>query len=101
LEDAYDDRSSLFGSAAVRASAHFLDRWVDSAIHPALVRLVLSNIHDSVIVDADRSYFRSSREKRFCMMLDDFTDASESRIAAFRAALQAGPTDVRRDALSA
>ena len=77
----------------MRASAHFLDRWVDSAIHPALVRLALSNIHDSVIVDADRSYFRSSREKRFCMMLEEFTDASESRITAFRAALQpARPT---------
>jgi len=88
LEDAYGDRPSLFGGAAGRAGARFLDSWVDSAVHPALTRLVLSNIHDSVIVDADRSYFRSSREKRFSMTLEEFTDASKSRIATFRAALQ-------------
>ena len=38
LEDAYGDRPSLFGGAAGRAGARFLDSWVDSAVHPALIR---------------------------------------------------------------
>lgn len=88
LEDAYGERPSLFGGAAGRAGARFLNSWVDSAVHPAMIRLVLSNIHDNAIVDADRPHFRASREKRFGRTLEAFTDASESRIAAFRALLQ-------------
>jgi glutathione S-transferase len=88
LEDAYADRPSLFGGAAGRAGAHFLNGWVDSAVHPGIVRLVLSHIHDNGIVEADQPYFRTSREKRLGMTLEEFTDSSENQIAAFRAALQ-------------
>ncbi|MDA0230825.1 MAG: glutathione S-transferase N-terminal domain-containing protein [Proteobacteria bacterium] len=88
LEDAYGDQPSLFGGAAGRAGARFIDGWVAGAVHPIIARLVLSNIHDNAIVEADQAYFRTSREKRIGMSLEEFTDTSEGRIAAFRAVLQ-------------
>jgi len=88
LEDAYADGPNLFGGAAGRAGARFFNGWVDRTVHPAMIRLLLSDIHDSAIVDADQAYFRTSRENRFGMTLEEFTDPSESRIAAFREALE-------------
>ena len=88
LEDAYRDRPSLFGAAAGRAGARFINGWVDRAIHPAMLRLVLSDIHDCAIDEADQPYFRASREKRFGKALEAFTDKSEHRIAAFREKLE-------------
>ncbi len=88
LEDAYADRPSLFGGAAGHAGARFINGWVDRALHPAMIRLMLRDIHDHAIVEADRSYFRASREARFGMTLEEYCDPSESRIAAFRDTLE-------------
>ena len=84
LEDAYPDRPSLFGGAPGRAGARFINGWVDRAVHPAMIRLVLLDIYDNAVVEADRPYFRASREARFGKTLEKFTDTSERRIAAFR-----------------
>jgi len=88
LEDAYPDRPSLFGGDAGRAGARFLNGWVDRAVLPAMFPLVLSDIHDLAIDEADQLYFRKSREKRVGGTLEDFTDQSESRVSAFRDTLE-------------
>ena len=88
LEDAYPDRPSLFGGESGRAGARFMNAWVDRAIHPKMIRIVLSDIYDRVIMAADQPYFRASREKRFGMALEEFCDPSEARVGAFRAALE-------------
>ena len=88
LEDAYPDGPSLFDGAAGRAGARFINGWVDRAIHPAALRLMLSDIHDRAVDEADQPSFRASREKRFGKTLEAFTDKSERRIAAFRDMLE-------------
>ena len=88
LEGAYPDKPSLFGGEAGRAGAQFVNAWVDSTVHPKMIRLVLSDIHDRAIEAVDQPYFRASREKRFGMALEEFCDTSEEKIAAFRAMLE-------------
>ena len=88
LESAYPDRPSLFGGEAGRAGARFINGWVDRTVHPAMIHMILRDIHDNAIVAADQPYFRASREARFGMTLEDFCDTSEARIEAFRAKLE-------------
>jgi len=64
LEDTHPDRPSLFGGAAGRAYAQFLDRWYEHTLRPVLPRLVLLQAH-AAVHERDRGYFRSSREARF------------------------------------
>ena len=42
----------------------FVNQWVDTQLHPALIRVVLKDIYDHVD-PADREYFRTTREQRF------------------------------------
>ncbi|BCM82691.1 glutathione S-transferase N-terminal domain-containing protein [Methylobacterium indicum] len=64
LEAAYPDRPSLFGGDAGEALTRFHVAWTDQVLHPALVPLLLLPIHRH-LAEADRAYFRRSREARF------------------------------------
>ncbi|MDP6474218.1 MAG: glutathione S-transferase N-terminal domain-containing protein [Alphaproteobacteria bacterium] len=88
LESTYPERPSLFGGEAGRAGARFFNGWVDRALHPAMIRLILRDIHDGAIAEVDRPYFRASREARFGMALEDYCDPSAGRIKAFRGLLE-------------
>ena len=84
LEDAYPDRPSLFGGATGKAGAKFINSWIDDAIHPAMFRLTMCDVHDIALTSADQVYFRATREKRLGMTLEAFSGNSEEHIAAFR-----------------
>src|SRR5438105_2938080 len=68
LEARYPERPTLFGGDAAVPLARFVNAWADSTLVPALIRILLLDIHAS-IADQDRAYFRSSREKRVGMTL--------------------------------
>lgn len=70
LEDSYPDQPSLFGGAIGRAEAKFFNVYTDREIHLALVNLVILDIHDHCD-PVDRTYFRTTREKRFGRRLED------------------------------
>ncbi|MCQ4158449.1 glutathione S-transferase family protein [Roseomonas sp. GC11] len=85
LEAAYPERPALFAGgnpAAARLSA----AWADAALLPLLGRLILSDI-EPWLGEAQRGYFRASREARFGMTLEQVTADREERVGAFRAAL--------------
>jgi glutathione S-transferase len=86
LEDTYADRPSIFGGAAGRALARFYNDWTDGVLQPAVIRFVLTDIHD-VIAEKDRAYFRSSREERFGTTLEKVCEGRETRLADFRKSL--------------
>ena len=88
LEDTYGDKPNLFGGESGRAGARFINAWVDRAVHPKMIRIVLSDIYDKAIEAVDQPYFCASREKRFGMALEEFCDNSDARIETFRAALE-------------
>jgi len=87
LEDTYPDRPSLFGGAGGRALARFVNNWVDVAVHGAMIRLLVLDIHDHAH-NKDRGYFRESREKRLGMRLEDAVADRDQRVATFRQVLE-------------
>lgn len=87
LEAAYADRPSIFGDSGGKALAEFVMHWTNTQVHPHLIKLILGDVF-KVVLPEDQPYFRESREKRFGMTLEAFTDQSPERVAAFRAALE-------------
>lgn len=86
LEDAYPDRPSLFGGPEGRGAFHFINCWTDAALHPTMVRTILYDIYEN-LDEADKPYFRESRERRFRKTLEEVAADRQSNLAAFRAAL--------------
>ncbi len=86
LEARYPDRPSLFGGAVGRGLANFVQNWVETVVHPALIRLVLLDIYRH-LRPADRDYFRRSREERFGTSLEAVVADREARLPAFRDSL--------------
>ena len=60
----YAERPLLMGGGT-----RFVNQWVDTQLHPALVRLVLKDLYDHVLPE-DREYFRTTREQRFGMTIE-------------------------------
>ena len=60
----YPERSLLMGGGT-----RFVNQWVDTQLHPVLVRLVLKDLYDHVLPE-DREYFRTTREQRFGMTIE-------------------------------
>jgi glutathione S-transferase len=87
LEDAYPERPSLFGGAAARAIARFVNNWADTVQNPGIATFVASDIV-GYLDPRDRDYFRESRSKRFGMSLEQFCANREARVAGFRQTLE-------------
>jgi glutathione S-transferase len=86
LEDTYPDRPTLFGCDIGRAVTHVLNSYMNAAVHPAVVRLVLKDIHAN-LHPMDQPYFRESREQRFGMTLEEVCADREGNLAAVRRVL--------------
>jgi len=95
LEDSYPDKPSLFDGLTGRAMAAFFNNWVGSTVHPAVVRIVLMDIHDRLL-DQDKAYFRTSREKVFGTTLEAVVQDREAKLAGLREALQPVRLTVRQ-----
>ena len=96
LEDTYPDGASLFGGAAGRGTARFLNEWSARFSLPLLMS-ILKDIHDHSHPD-DREYFRTSREARFGATLeeidarrDSYRDALDAGLATLRAVIRHQP----------
>lgn len=87
LEDRYPDRPALFPAGAGRPVALFLNTWADTVLNPAVARMVVSDIPDRLHPD-DLTYFRTSREQRFGMPLEQVTADRDSALPAFRKLLE-------------
>jgi glutathione S-transferase len=87
LEDTYPERSSLFGGSGGRAAARFINAWADNVLNPAIAPLVTLDIFKHVAA-ADRDYFRSSREQRFGVKLEEIGADREARLPSLRKLLE-------------
>jgi len=86
FEEHYPERPSLFGGAAGRALSRFVQNWAETIVHIGLIRFVVLDIYRHLRPE-DQAYFRSSREARFGMTLEEFVKDREARLPAFRASL--------------
>jgi len=86
LEDIYPDGPSLFGCDTGRAVTHFVNSYMNTVVHPAVVRLLLADIHAN-LHEMDQAYFRESREQRFGMTLEEVSADRDGNLAAVRRAL--------------
>jgi glutathione S-transferase len=87
LEETYSDRPSLFGGSAGRAVTRFVQGWTDTVLHPGLFHSVVLAIWRH-LPEADKSYFRKSREERFGgTTLEALQAGREERLPAFQQSL--------------
>lgn len=87
LEDTYPDRPSLFGGAAARAAARFINSWADTVQNPATATFVAADIVRH-LDPRDQEYFRQSRAKRYGMTLEELCANRDARVGAFRQTLE-------------
>ena len=88
LESAYPDRPALFpGGEATMALSGFFNRWTDSTINPVVLRLVIGDLFEWVH-EADRDYFRRTREARLGDTLENSHAARHQYRDSLDAALQ-------------
>jgi glutathione S-transferase len=62
LDRQYPDAPPLFGDAAARALTHFIQKWAEETLHPAIVKIVLPDIF-KILDPKDQPYFRETRER--------------------------------------
>lgn len=62
LEDRYRDSPPLFGGPIGRGVSQAFNAWVDRAVVPAMLRVIVADIHERVD-PADEAYFRESMER--------------------------------------
>jgi glutathione S-transferase len=86
LEDRFPDHPSLFGGGDAISLTSFVNSWADSALVPAIARVILVDIHNCLDVD-DRLYFRSSRESLFRTSLEAVVEDQPARLKDLRRAL--------------
>ena len=83
LEETYPDRPTLFAGEGGKAMARFIERWSQTQLHPFLGSAALLEIHHRQD-DANRAYFRDSREKRYGKTLEEVGAERDAHLAAFR-----------------
>lgn len=88
LEATYPDRPTLFAGPGGRALAEFVRQWAQVVLHGQLARMLLLDIHDHLADDAERAYFRQSREAQFGATLEEVVAGREERVPAFRTSLE-------------
>jgi glutathione S-transferase len=81
LEEQYP-APTIFGGGTGRAHARFINAWADSVLLGGIARFIVRDLLD-VVADKDRDYFRSSREARFGMTLEEVQAGRDARLPAF------------------
>jgi len=87
LEEAYPDRPSLFRGKGGEAMARLIERWSQTQLHPFLGSAALMDIYE-MQDDANRPYFRESREKRYGKALEAVIADRDAHLDAFRKRLE-------------
>lgn len=87
LDRQYPERPSLLGDASLKATTRFINQWVADSVHPALARVILPDVH-AVLDEADRDYFKRTREAAFGVSLEALAGQREASLQAFREVLK-------------
>ena len=86
LEDAFPDRSSLFGGEGGRAVMRMLNWWGDITVVGGIFPLVVADIPTHLAAN-DAAYFRASREARLGKPLEEVVAVRYKGVVNFRKSL--------------
>jgi glutathione S-transferase len=86
LEDAFPDRSSLFGGEGGRAVMRMLNWWGDITVVGGIFPLVVADIPTHLAAN-DAAYFRASREARLGKPLEEVVAVRDKGVVNFRKSL--------------
>jgi glutathione S-transferase len=87
LEEAYNSRPALFGGGSGRALSRFYNEWANAVVLGGIARLVVADIWHH-LDPGDKDYFRSSRETRLGMTLEQYVADREKHLVTFRQSLE-------------
>ena len=87
LDRQYPERPSLLGDASLKATTRFINQWVADSVHPALARVILPDVH-AVLDEADKDYFKRTREAAFGVSLEALAGQRETSLQVFREVLK-------------
>ncbi len=87
LEAAYPEKPKLFGGSQAMALCNMIRFWVQGSVHRAIQRLIIVDILDA-LDQRDKAYFRSTREARLGMTLEQFRVSPAEGVQELRNALQ-------------
>ncbi len=85
VENSYRDRPSLSGVEVEEGWSLFLNDWVDTKLHIAIIRLVVADILNHVD-NEDRDYFLKSRTAQFGMTPAEMQSRSNDDLDIFNEA---------------
>ena len=94
LEQNHPERPSLFDGPGGTAFARFVESWSDTVLMPGLMPLIIADLFNH-LHEKDREYFRSSRERRLGMSLEEAGANRESRVKGFQQSLEPLRTTLR------
>jgi len=83
LEDEFYDRQPLFGGSAAIALTQFVNTWVDTVLIQTAARIVMLDVHNAML-PREQHYFRSTREKRFGMTLEELVSDKAANLEKLR-----------------
>ena len=86
LESRYPDRPALFPDDPQRRLAEFAESWVDTTLHSQIFPMVAFKIWKQ-LPRPERDYFRSTRERRLGMTLEEAYHHHGARLPVVRASL--------------
>lgn len=81
LEETYPDKPSLFGGDGGQAMARFVESWTNTVLHAVMRDIALMSIHDALAPE-DQAYFRTSREARMGVTLEQVAQGREAALKA-------------------
>jgi glutathione S-transferase len=84
LEARYPDGPTLFPDDPQRRFVEFVESYVDTAVHPQIFPQVALSIWKQ-LPGSEQDYFRTTRERRLGMSLEEAHRQAGSRLAAIRA----------------
>jgi glutathione S-transferase len=97
LETRYPDKPTLFGGDIGRGVSHTFNAWVDRAVVPAMLPLVVADIYER-IDPADEAFFRQMMEKILKTTLEETRAAREQSLRRFGAVLAPMQAALKRQA---
>lgn len=83
LDETYPNEPPLFGDPPARALTSFIRAWSDRVLQPALVPILVPDIH-GLLAEQDKDYFRSSREAKLGCTLEDLAAQRPAALAKLK-----------------
>jgi|ERR1700722_14349830 glutathione S-transferase len=87
LEETYPERPSLFHGAGGKAFARLMELWSDTVLMPGLMPLTIVDLFNH-LHEKDREYFRSSRERKLGISLEQAGAHRLRRVTEFQQSIE-------------